>query len=150
MCSNTASGPCRASCWRSELGHPPERGVPRFGPTAPVDTRLTNPGATTSQTRPQEPLNVATRTNALVDHQRHNPSLTCRYGVLDGADVATAERALHRANNLHLARFELCPARGPPPEFAQRVGRVAQTRDASSRPRTGWPCCCSWRKHSVR
>src|SRR5215203_478326 len=72
--------PCRACCWRSELGHPPERGVPRFGPTAPVDTHLTNLAATTSQTRPQEPLNVATRTNALVDHQRHNPSLTGSYG----------------------------------------------------------------------
>ena len=91
------------------------------------------------------------RTGRLSDPQHRTPRREIgRYGVLDGADVATAERALHRANNLHLARFELCPARGPPPEFAQRVGRVAQTRDASSRPRTGWPCCCSWRKHSVR
>jgi hypothetical protein len=45
-----------------------------------------------------------------------------RYGVLDRADVATAERAPHRADNLHLARFELCPARGPPPAFRSACG----------------------------
>src|SRR5918994_625684 len=84
--------PCRASCWRSQPGHPPERGVPRFGPTAPVDTHLTNPAATTSQTRPQEPLKVATRTNALVDHQPHNPSLTGSYGVV----LRAHDRALLR------------------------------------------------------
>ena len=86
--------PCRACCWRSELGHPPERGVPRFGPTAPVDTHLTNLGATTSQTRPQEPLNVATRTNALVDHQRHNPSLTGRYALQPFGFGLSAEEGL--------------------------------------------------------
>jgi hypothetical protein len=29
---------CRASCWRSWLGHPPERGVPRSSPTARSST----------------------------------------------------------------------------------------------------------------
>jgi hypothetical protein len=53
-------------------------------------------------------------------------------------------------NNLDLARFELWSAAAHRLGFAQRQGRVAQTSDASSRPRTGWPCCCSWRKHSAR
>jgi hypothetical protein len=38
---------------RSQLGHPPERGVPLSSPRGPADTHLTNLGATTkSQTRP--------------------------------------------------------------------------------------------------
>jgi hypothetical protein len=34
--------PCRASCWRSWLGHPPERGVPRSSPTAQPTSTSTN------------------------------------------------------------------------------------------------------------
>jgi hypothetical protein len=40
-------------------------------------------------------------------------------------------------NDVHLARFELWPAAAHRLGFAQRQGRVAQTRDTSSRPRTG-------------
>jgi hypothetical protein len=73
-----------------------------------------------------------------------------RYGALGRAHVATTERAPYRAQRPVRGSLRAVTGRGPALGVAQRQGRVAQTRYTSSRPRTGWPCCCSWRKHSVR
>src|SRR6266545_7279911 len=66
--------PCRAGCWRSRLGHPPERGVPLSDPTTrPTGTRP----CISKSSRTVEPLTVATRSIQPVDpNQWHDHCLT--------------------------------------------------------------------------
>ena len=71
----TVSSPLLAQLARS----PSRTGRASFQPHGPADKHLNQLGTTTSQTRPQEPVNVATTRHKLVDPITGIHSLTGRY-----------------------------------------------------------------------
>jgi hypothetical protein len=88
--------PCRARCSRSQLGHPPERGVPLSSPPAPPTGTRRTPE---QQPESDQTVRAAERSH----HDQHrggpnsdNPSLTGRSGAADGLRASLARGSLGR------------------------------------------------------